>query len=188
MQNPPRPFLYLRHGQTEWNKERRVQGRTDIPLNETGLAQAAAAAERLSGVRVDRIIASPMKRAAQTAEVVAASKGLPISWDDRLRERFFGAFDGMLLTEIRDQLGYGDGLSIWSLNGPDSEPMEDALARTLECMSEHLADSDDQVLFVAHGALLALLAEHLFGERLDSGNAIPWSLAEGSDGWHAEAV
>lgn len=188
MQDPPRPFLYLRHGQTDWNKERRVQGRTDIPLNETGLEQARAAAERLAGVQVDRIIASPMKRAAQTAEVVAASKGLPITWDDRLRERFFGGFDGMLLTEIRDQLGYGDGLSIWSLNAPDSEPMPDALARTLECLNDHLADSDDQVLFVAHGALLALLAQHLFGERLDSGNAIPWRLAAGLDGWTADPV
>ena len=70
-----RPFLYLRHGETAWNKEGRMQGATDIPLNETGRSQAHLAAETLAGVHIDRIISSPMARAAETADVVSASKG-----------------------------------------------------------------------------------------------------------------
>ena len=115
---PLRPFLYLRHGETAWNREGRMQGATDIPLNETGRAQAHAAAETLRDVHIDRIISSPMARAAETADIVGAAKGLVPTRDERLKERYFGAFDGLLLSEIRERHGVGNGTSIWSLIRP----------------------------------------------------------------------
>lgn len=188
-QNTPlRPFLYLRHGETAWNKEGRMQGATDIPLNETGRAQAHRAAETLAGVHIDRIISSPMARAAETADVVAATKGLTPMRDDRLKERYFGAFDGLLLSEIRDQHGVGDGASIWSIDSPEAEPFEAALNRTLAALTEGLADSDDVVLFVAHGALFTLLTEHLFGVRMGSANAAPYRFLSDDGLWAAHEI
>lgn len=180
-----RDFLYLRHGQTDWNREGRMQGSTDIPLNETGRAQARRAAERLAETRIDRIVSSPMARAAETADIVAASKGLTPERDERLKERYFGAFDGMLLSEIRARHGVGDGVSIWSLNSPEAEPLDRALTRLLGSLSDHLADGDDHVLFVAHGALFTLLSEHLCGERIGSANATPYRLSRSEGAWRA---
>ncbi|MEM7267806.1 MAG: histidine phosphatase family protein [Pseudomonadota bacterium] len=183
----PRDFLYLRHGQTDWNAEGRMQGSTDIPLNATGRAQAHAAAERLANTHVDRIIASPMARAAETARIVAESKGLTPVYDERLKERYFGAFDGMLLSEIREHHGVGDGVSIWSLDSPEAEPFDQALGRTVASLAEHLTNSSDSVLFVAHGALFTLLTEHLFGVRMQSANATPYALFN-ENGWTAHEI
>lgn len=185
---PPRNFLYLRHGQTEWNRQGRMQGATDIPLNDTGRGQARDAAQRLVDTHIDRIIASPMLRAAETADIVAATKNLPVTHDERLKERYFGAFDGLLLSEIREKHGVGDGVSIWSLNSPEAEPLSSALGRTMESLCEHLADSDDSVLFVAHGALFTLLTEHLFGVRMQSANATPYQVFEEEGVWRAHEV
>lgn len=185
---PPRNFLYLRHGQTEWNRQGRMQGATDIPLNDTGRDQARAAAGRLTDTRVDRIIASPMLRAAETADIVAATKDLPVTHDPRLKERYFGAFDGLLLSEIREKHGVGDGVSIWSLDSPEAEPYETALTRTMDSLCAHLADSDDSVLFVAHGALFTLLTEHLFGVRMQSANATPYRVFQEEGVWRAHEI
>lgn len=185
---PPRNFLYLRHGQTEWNRQGRMQGATDIPLNDTGRDQAREAAGRLTGTHVDRIIASPMQRAAETANIVAQTKGLSVTSDDRLKERYFGAFDGLLLSEIREMHGVGDGASIWSLDSPEAEPFEVALTRTVDCLCEHLVDSDDSVLFVAHGALFTLLTAHLFSVRMQSANATPYRVFEEDGVWRAHEI
>ncbi len=165
-----------------------MQGATDIPLNDTGRDQAREAASRLTGTHIDRIIASPMLRAAETAETVAATKGLSVTHDDRLKERYFGAYDGMLLSEIREQHGVGDGVSIWSLDSPEAEPYDVALTRTIDCLCEHLAGSEDQVLFVAHGAIFTLLTEYLFGVRMQSANATPYQVFKEEGAWRAHEI
>ena len=83
-----------RHGETSWNARNIICGRTDIPLNERGKEQAMLLAERLAGVSIDRIIASPMIRARQTAETAAEKHGLPIMFDERLIEQNFGIYEG----------------------------------------------------------------------------------------------
>ena len=72
MAAPSRSFLCIRHGTTDWNRQRRFQGRTDIPLNDEGIAQAHAAARRLQDVPIDIIVSSPLIRALRTAEIIAA--------------------------------------------------------------------------------------------------------------------
>ena len=188
IKHPHRSFLYLRHGQTEWNRQGRMQGATDIELNDTGRAQAREAADRLETTHIDRIIASPMLRAAETADIVAATKGLTPTHDPRLKERYFGAFDGMLLSEIREKHGVGDGVSIWSLDSPEAEPFETALGRTIDSLCDHLADSNDSVLFVAHGALFTLLTDHLFGVRMQSANATPYRVFQEEGVWRAHEI
>jgi 2,3-bisphosphoglycerate-dependent phosphoglycerate mutase len=98
---PPRPFFFLRHGQTDWNAQGRIQGHTDVPLNATGVAQAQAAAGRLAGRGIDWIVSSPLARARATADFVAARLGLPVHLDDDLKERRFGAFEGMIADEVK---------------------------------------------------------------------------------------
>ena len=85
-------IFVVRHGQTEWNVLKKMQGSADIELNEKGLSQAQDTADMLSSETFDVIFSSALKRAKQTAEIINNSRGLNIIFDDRLRERNFGEF------------------------------------------------------------------------------------------------
>lgn len=93
-------MLLVRHGETAWNAERRLQGHLDIALNAEGERQAALLAGALGGERIDAVIASDLVRARQTADAVARAHGLPVQLDKSLRERCYGGFEGLLYTEI----------------------------------------------------------------------------------------
>jgi broad specificity phosphatase PhoE len=93
-------LIVWRHGNTDWNAGHRVQGQTDVPLNDLGHRQAAEAAEILVRLRPDAIVASDLQRAADTAAVLAGRTGLEVSYDKRLRERSFGAWQGLTMTEV----------------------------------------------------------------------------------------
>jgi broad specificity phosphatase PhoE/ribonuclease HI len=89
----------LRHGQTEHTPERRFSGRNDLPLSRTGRAEAEAAAARASGLGIEVIVASPLRRTRETAEIVAAPLGLPVEFDDDLVELDFGDIEGLTFEE-----------------------------------------------------------------------------------------
>src|SRR5688572_566464 len=95
-----RSFYFLRHGETDWNVEGRVQGHTDTPLNENGRAQARAAIYILKKHKIDRIVSSTLNRAFETAQIVNAVLNLPIETDERLCERNFGVYEGLVGPEI----------------------------------------------------------------------------------------
>lgn len=95
-------LIVWRHGNTDWNAQSRVQGQTDTLLNDLGRAQAVAAAPLLAALRPDAIVASDLRRAADTAAALAALTGLPVRYDQRLRERHFGQWQGRTLTEVAD--------------------------------------------------------------------------------------
>jgi broad specificity phosphatase PhoE len=90
----------IRHGVTDWNAARRFQGHTDLPLSEPGRAQAGALADRLSTVAIDAVYSSDLRRAAETAQAVAAPHGLAVRLDARLREFAFGAWEGLTWEQI----------------------------------------------------------------------------------------
>ena len=91
----PQTQLYLiRHGQTDWNLRAMLQGRTDIPLNETGRRQAMEAGERLAGVHFDAVYSSPLQRAMDTAKLVSGWREEKICPDERLTEIAFGPYEG----------------------------------------------------------------------------------------------
>ena len=92
-----------RHGQTIWNAEHRYQGHTDIPLDETGLAQAQRAARLLAALGPHAIIASDLSRAAETAQALGELTGVPVRHDQRLRERSGGAWEGLTNDDIREK-------------------------------------------------------------------------------------
>jgi hypothetical protein len=96
-------LLVWRHGRTEWNASDRTQGHSDVDLDEAGLEQAVAAAPRLAAYAPDLIVSSDLSRAARTADALAALTGLTVERDARLRERYFGPWQGLTQDEIRSR-------------------------------------------------------------------------------------
>jgi broad specificity phosphatase PhoE len=152
----PTTILFARHGETDWNAERRVQGHTDRPLNETGREQARALADDLGAVRVDAVYASDLARAHETAEIVAARLGLPLTTLRELREKHFGTWEGLTDEEVLARFPqaregpWGDGES-------SAEMSDRVLAAVRRIAAEH---PDGQVLVVSHGGPLRALLRH----------------------------
>lgn len=93
-------ILLIRHGETDWNAERRLQGHIDIPLNAEGRRQAMALGQALRDEALDAIIASDLQRALHTAQAIAAGRGIEVQVDAGLRERCYGAFEGLRHADI----------------------------------------------------------------------------------------
>src|SRR6185369_6866034 len=93
-------ILLARHGETDWNVERRVQGHSDTPLNDRGRQQACALAEELAGESIDAVYSSDLLRAHETARIVAEQRGLGVTSIRDLRERHFGTWEGLTDEEI----------------------------------------------------------------------------------------
>jgi glucosyl-3-phosphoglycerate phosphatase len=150
-----------RHGQTTWNVERRFQGQTDIPLDETGEAQAEYTARRLATLRPDVIIASDLTRAQQTAAALSKVTGVPVTPDKDLRERFGGDWEGLSDEDIRTR--YPAERASW--NPPNGEPtaaVADRVASALTRIAGTL-DSGQLAVVVSHGAALRLGMERILG-------------------------
>lgn len=143
-------LLYLvRHGETDWNLQHRIQGSTDIPLNDTGRAQAAATGELLARRNWDAVLSSPLSRALETAAIVAAAVGLPTPITvDELVERNYGEAEGLTDVEI-DALFPGD------LPVPGRETREHVADRVLPALMA-IAEShaDQAVIVVSHGGVI----------------------------------
>jgi broad specificity phosphatase PhoE len=140
-------ILLARHGETDWNRERRVQGHTDRPLNAAGEAQARELAESLVDERIDAIYASDLSRAYDTAQFVAEPRGLAVVQLADLRERHFGTWEGLTDTEILERFpqaitgSWGDGET------PDEMSVR-IIAALRVIAAEH---AGGQVLVVSHG-------------------------------------
>lgn len=93
-------ILLTRHGQTEWNLLKKVQGKADIELNEKGIQQAEETRDFLKNEKIDLILCSPLKRALQTAEIINQGRNIRMIIDERVSERDFGEFEGMPNTDI----------------------------------------------------------------------------------------
>jgi len=150
-----------RHGQTTWNAERRFQGQTDIPLDETGEAQAEYAARRLATLRPSAIFASDLSRALQTAAPLARLTGLQVAPDKQLRERSGGDWEGLSDQEIRDR--YPAERATW--NPPNGEPTAVVAERVGAALARITGTLDDGQLavVVSHGAALRLGMERVLG-------------------------
>lgn len=158
----------VRHGQTDWNLARRIQGSTDIPLNEKGREDARAAAVHLAGSVHHAIYASPLLRARETAEIISAALGLeaPVLVPD-LREREFGEGEGLLVSEYIGR--YGD----WTAPVPGAETLEGVAERALDALHAIALDSRrrstpaaESVVVVAHGGVIRALIDHASGGTL----------------------
>ena len=174
-----RSFYFLRHGETDWNISGQVQGQLDIPLNDTGRAQAAETISCFSGLNLAAIVSSDLGRARETAEIVNASLGLPLFLEPGLRERIFGVMQGLGRGEIEARIAAGE---VMEYGPPDvegfscplgAEPLPVVEARVIAAIVHWQAMLDGPILFVAHGGPYRALQRTLFGKTISSPNAVP---------------
>lgn len=154
-------LIYLmRHGETDWNKARRMQGQSDIPLNEFGLQLAYETAEGLKEVKFGAIFSSPLIRASVTAGIIAEGRGIPVETDERLIEMNFGSGEGDTFDRAKEDPSHP--LHNFFLHPERFSPTDgaedfaSALARLQSFLNEKvlpLEGTCENVLIVAHGAL-----------------------------------
>jgi glucosyl-3-phosphoglycerate phosphatase len=150
-----------RHGQTTWNVERRFQGHSDIPLDETGEAQAEYAAKRLTTLRPDVIFASDLSRALQTAAPLSRLTSLAVTPDKNLRERSGGDWEGLTDEEIRER--YPRERAAWDPpNGESAAAVADRVSGSLIRIAG-LLDDGQLAVVVSHGAALRLGMTRILG-------------------------
>lgn len=146
-------MIYLvRHGQTDWNIEHRIQGQTDVPLNATGRAQAVELSEKLSSFNIQKIISSDLSRAKETAEIIKRKLNVPMSLDRRLREYNYGLIEG----KVRDSLPQG----LWDLYQTNphkikAEAMIDIFNR-VKSFFDDLAEEKQNILASMHGGIIRM--------------------------------
>lgn len=159
--------IYLvRHGETEWNRLGKTQGGSDIPLNEAGRGQAAATGEALARVQWDRVYASPLERAMETATIIGSFCGFhadAIIPDPRLKERHYGDAEGLTIAERKAR--FVDNSSI-----PGAETWQEVRTRGGEAIRAIVrAHSVQRILVVAHGGLiksiLAVVTEGVYSHK-----------------------
>jgi probable phosphoglycerate mutase len=145
-------LIIWRHGQTEWNATDRVQGHTDVGLDDVGRAQATSSAQRIAEEHPDVIISSDLRRAADTAAALAAVTGLRVRLDPRLREQYFGEWQGLTNAEVRD--AYPDVWARWRRGEPADaagiEEVDSLRERALAAVTE-AAQLGGTVVVATHG-------------------------------------
>jgi probable phosphoglycerate mutase len=161
-QAKPANIILIRHGETAWNAERRLQGHLDIPLNAEGERQAALLAGALAREPIDLIVSSDLGRARQTAQAVASLRGMVLHNDPALRERCYGGFEGLLYSEIEAR--FPAAFAAWQARDVDAmlpqgkhvgESFRDFFARaTGAILAWAAAHPGKTVVLVAHGGVL----------------------------------
>jgi probable phosphoglycerate mutase len=194
---PAARLCVIRHGETAWNAEGRVQGQTDVPLSPVGEAQAAALAAALAGARFAALYASDLARVRQTAAPAARALGLAPRLEAALRERHYGKFETLTYLEARERFpedyarfkakepgydfGTGESLARFSAR---------ALAAVAAIAARHAGEA---VLVFTHGGVLEMVRRHALGMGLAAARdfeipnaAINWIAVEG-EAWRIEA-
>lgn len=175
-------LIVVRHGETPWNREKRMQGTTDTPLSDVGQAQARALGRRLAGREFAALYASDLSRARDTASIIAEHTGRQLVVDSRLRERRFGVFEGLTAGEIRER--FPEEYARFASRDPDYEVPGGECARRfaercLGCLSEIAGRHHGQeIVVVTHGLVLDSL--YRAAEGLSHGEARPVPLINAS--------
>lgn len=154
-------ILLIRHGETDWNAERRLQGHLDIGLNAQGMRQAKALARALQAETLDAIFASDLQRALHTAQAVAAPRNMPIQIDPGLRERCFGGFEGLRYADIPAH--FPQAYAAWQAREPDArfppgqhvaETLREFSTRAIETVRRIARCGHRKIAIVSHGGVL----------------------------------
>jgi probable phosphoglycerate mutase len=164
-------ILLIRHGETDWNVEKRLQGHCDIALNAEGVRQAAALGHVLRDEPLDAIYSSDLQRARDTAQAIAAVRGMTLQTDPGLRERCFGAFEGLVHSEISER--YPADFLAWKRRDLDArytegerraETLREFAARALASVARVASmDGHQRIAVVTHGGVLDTLYRHAYG-------------------------
>lgn len=152
-------MLYImRHGRTDWNDKRKLQGQTDIPLNDEGRNMAKEAAQNYKDINIDICYCSPLVRATETAKLVLAEREIPIIYDDRLKEMNFGVYEGIensfSIPDCPVNVLFKDPANYVAVE--KGESLEDVFARTGDILATEIlpkVQEGQDVLIVGHGAM-----------------------------------
>ena len=173
-------IIAIRHGETAWNVDGRIQGHLDIPLNDAGLRQAARAARALADESIAAIYSSDLLRAYATAEAVARASGAPLRAESDLRERGFGEFQGRTFKDI--EASHPEAAYLWRTRDPGFVPpgggesllmLRERIAAALERIAGR--HQGEQIVLVAHGGVLDTL--YRLATRQDLQAPRTWALA-----------
>ncbi len=187
----------IRHGETSWNAEGRVQGQTDVPLSEVGHAQARAVATLLAGQSFGALYSSDLQRVAQTAQPVAAALGMAIRIEPALRERHYGMFETMTYAEVK--VRYPEEYARFRAHDPEfdfrgGEGLRAFFERSVACLTGIAARHyGEDVLIFTHGGVLDMAYRHakrlgLASKRdFEIPNAALNRIAVAADGWNVLA-
>jgi probable phosphoglycerate mutase len=191
-------ILLVRHGETDWNATGRIQGHSDTPLNAAGRRQAQLTARRLAREPIQALYSSDLARAHETATIIGVPLGLTVITSRRLRERQYGAWEGLTAAEIQAQ--YPEQYALWRARSTDFAPPEgetrsQLLARALsELQTIAGQHAGEVVAVVTHGGLCYVLISHIVGSvdgdqrEFTFGNASIHTLEVSGVSWSAIAL
>ncbi len=186
-------IMAIRHGETAWNVDTRIQGQLDIPLNEVGRWQAERAAVALAEEGIDHIYASDLARAWETAHCIGQKTGRPVQPEVGLRERGFGEFEGLTFAEIEAQRP--EQSLLWRRRDPHFAPpggeslldfRQRVLHTTLSLAERH---AGEHIVLVAHGGVMDVLYRAATGQDLQAPRT--WHLGNAALNrllWHPEGL
>ena len=164
-------MLLIRHGETVWNKDAKLQGQTDIPLSEKGIQQAIALSKRLAGWKIEAVYASSLSRAIKTAGIIAEPHLRQVQILPDLQELNFGDWEGLTFKEI--QQNYSDLSKTWWSNPletriPGGETLDEMAKRSNQAIKDIiLKHSDQTVAVVAHGGTIRSIVGTVLGIDLN---------------------
>lgn len=170
-------LLYvMRHGETDWNRFGKLQGRADIPLNEKGIALAEESAKGMRDIYFDRVISSPLLRARKTAEIISEGREIPFTVDERIQEISFGSYEGKRympkqgIIDAPEMENFFEHPELYK-HSPDGESLAELIARTGEFLQElvHTKEYEEEtILVVCHGAALRAVLANVKGVSLEN--------------------
>ena len=170
-------LILIRHGETDWNTEHRIQGHLDVPLNAVGLEQAEALGKRFNGVEVDVLISSDLCRAMQTAAPISAARELPVIGEARLRERNLGVLQGKTREEAQQSAPEAFEVFRSRVEGAtlaEGESLAVFAGRVIELLTDLTQQyQGKRVVAVTHGGVLDIAYRHASGMPLAAPRKFP---------------
>lgn len=155
-------LFFIRHGQTDWNIEEKIQGSRNIELNETGIRQAEELSTKVlkDNYKFSKIYSSPQRRAAKTAEILSEATNIQYIIDEGLAEVDLGAWEGLSWREVKEQ--YPTEYNEWYINrrytkAPEGESYEDMIKRVLNALHKIIDENNEDVAIVTHSAVIMCL-------------------------------
>jgi broad specificity phosphatase PhoE len=168
VRNVETTVFLIRHGVTDWHRDQKVLGQRDVALNATGINQAQAAATALAGVAVGEVLASPLVRAVQTAEIIAGQYGIEVARDPRLTDFRVGKWEGMNYEEVSRSPEYQRFIHDPLSEGiPGGEDMKQIRERAVAAVEQALEDAPqgESVVIVTHAGIVRVLLTYYLGSH-----------------------
>ncbi|MDG1177249.1 MAG: histidine phosphatase family protein [SAR324 cluster bacterium] len=165
-------IILIRHGETEWNSQKRMQGHSNSDLSEVGREQIQALGELMKNVTFDHIYSSDSLRARQTAEAITQYSEHTLQFDQRIREKNLGVFEGLTSTEAKER--HPEVYRLFKTAGAnyvidEGESTQQLLERALEFIEEiRLRHPQERVVMVTHGGVVRVLMKHALGLSIDA--------------------